>query len=47
MDGTQWIQLRLGYMGMVLVWYNYPAIITNIVSTLPIYDIKLPFQVSV
>jgi hypothetical protein len=34
-------------MGMVLVWYNYPAIITHIVSTLPFYDIQLPFQVSV
>lgn len=47
MDGTKRIQLRLGYMGMVLVRYNYPAITTHIVPTLPIYNIELPFQVSV
>jgi hypothetical protein len=34
-------------MGMVRVWYNYPAIITHAVSMLSFYDIELPFQVSV
>jgi hypothetical protein len=34
-------------MGMVLVLYDNPATITHTVSTLSIYDIELPFQVSV
>jgi hypothetical protein len=33
-------------MGMVLVLYDYPATITHTVSTLSVYDIELPFQVS-